>query len=145
MRRDATWSLAHLKVQIKFANHLGAMRAVDGYSVDGEARSFEGPFCCRLRYDHGGRGDLFYIALTDQDNKSSIVIRAALFQSQGRKMRRRWASSLFFGKVLAVVRAMKTDYYASRTKRYRILSVHQEGLAAHRPGFVLRIQWLSSN
>lgn len=32
------------------------MWTVDGYCVDWEVRSFEGQFCCRLRYDHSGEG-----------------------------------------------------------------------------------------
>ena len=47
---------AYLEVQIKFADDLGFRWAVDGYCVDWEVGSFEGPFCCRLGCDHSGGG-----------------------------------------------------------------------------------------
>ena len=40
--------LAHLEVQIEFADDLGTVWAVDGYGVDWEVRPFEGPFCGHL-------------------------------------------------------------------------------------------------
>ena len=51
-------SLTHLEVQIKFADDLGSIWAVDGDSVDRKGGPLEGPFCCRLRSDHGGKGDV---------------------------------------------------------------------------------------
>ena len=79
-------SLAHLEVQIKFADDLGSIWAVDGYGVDWKVGSLEGPFCCRLRCDHGGMGDvprngLFRIAPTgntDSIDKLSITPRTLL-------------------------------------------------------------------
>ena len=47
---------AYLEVHIKFADDLGFRWAVDGYCVDWEVGSFEGPFCCRLGCDHSGGG-----------------------------------------------------------------------------------------
>lgn len=50
-----TESLAHLEVQIKFADDLCTAWAVNGYSVDWEVGSFEGPFGGGLGRDHDGK------------------------------------------------------------------------------------------
>jgi len=81
-------SLRGSVVQIKFADHLGSVWAVDGYCIDWEVRSFEGPFCCRLGCDHGGKGcvpwnDLLCIAPVEV--LMSVVDRLmwALFLGRG--------------------------------------------------------------
>ena len=69
--------LAYLEVQIKFSDDLGSIWAVDGYGVDWKVGPLEGTFCCRLRYDHGGKSDgpkndLFCIALTGTSTSDNV-------------------------------------------------------------------------
>jgi len=77
-------SLTYLEVQIKFADDLGSIWAVDGYGVDWNGGPLEGPFCCRLRCDHGGksdvpRNDLFrirHLGRYDNIGRLPIILRA---------------------------------------------------------------------
>ena len=57
MERDTEF-LTYLEVQIKFADDLGSRWAVNGYGVDWEVGSVEGPFRGRLGCDHGEKGDV---------------------------------------------------------------------------------------
>lgn len=54
----------HLEVQIKFADDLGSIWAVDGYGVDWEVRSPEGPVRYHLRCDHGGAEEGMFLGMT---------------------------------------------------------------------------------
>jgi hypothetical protein len=72
--------LAHLEVQIKFTDDLGSVWTMNGYGVDWEVGSFEGPFCGRLGRDHGGKE--MFLGMTSRASpvdyiyKVSIIMRA---------------------------------------------------------------------
>ena len=53
-----TGFLAHLEVQIKFTDDLGPVWAVNGYGVDREVGSFEGPSRGCLGCDHEWKGNV---------------------------------------------------------------------------------------
>jgi len=72
---DDMGTLAHLEVQIKFTDNLSPLWTINGYGVDREFVSFEGPFLGNLGRDHDGRREvprncLSCIMMTELPTKS---------------------------------------------------------------------------
>ena len=79
MEGDAE-SLAYLEIQIKFADNLCSLRAVNGYGIDREFVPFEGPLFGSLGCDHDGKREV----PRKLNDHSRIVMKASTMWQSSR-------------------------------------------------------------